>query len=183
MPRIVVIGSSCSGKSTLAKRLSQHFGVDYVQLDAIHWLPNWVERDPATFLELLTKAIDRKSWVVDGNYRKIRHVLWERAQIIVWLNYSFRVVLWRALKRTLRRAYTKEELYSGNRESFRQSFFSKDSILLYILLNFHQKREQYRQEFKDNHFPHVHLIELRRPSEAKSVVERIEQIQTGKPSK
>jgi adenylate kinase family enzyme len=40
--RIVVIGTTSSGKSTLAKQLAEKIGGDYIELDALYWEPNWV---------------------------------------------------------------------------------------------------------------------------------------------
>ncbi|MER6939714.1 shikimate kinase [Nocardioides sp. NPDC127514] len=43
--RVSVVGSSGSGKSTVARRLAETLGVRYVELDALHWRPGWVEEE------------------------------------------------------------------------------------------------------------------------------------------
>jgi len=63
--------------------------------------------------------------VADGNYSRARSLLWPRASAVVWLNYPFRIVLARALRRTVVRGVTREELWSGNRESLRLAFLSR----------------------------------------------------------
>ena len=65
-------------------------GVPHVELDAIHWLPGWVEQDPAEFRAGVSQAIAGPRWVVDGNYTRVRDLVWSRATTIIWLNYSFR---------------------------------------------------------------------------------------------
>jgi adenylate kinase family enzyme len=99
--RIVVIGSSCSGKTTYAQRLAAILGTPHIELDALHWLPDWVQRPADDFRNLVANAVSREKWVVDGNYGKARDVIWPRATCIIWLNYGFPTVMARALRRTL----------------------------------------------------------------------------------
>ncbi|ASC70268.1 Shikimate kinase [Halomicronema hongdechloris C2206] len=57
LKRIVAIGSSCSGKSTLARRLSTRLGLKHIELDELHWQPNWQERDDNEFRSLVATAV------------------------------------------------------------------------------------------------------------------------------
>src|SRR6476646_2363612 len=125
--RIVVIGTSGSGKSTLAKKIASTLDISRVELDALHWEPNWVEAPIEIFQQRVEQALQSPSWVVDGNYGKVRDSIWLKAQTIVWLDYPFHVVFGRALFRTIRRAITRETLWAGNQESTFRSFFSKQS--------------------------------------------------------
>jgi len=63
----------------------------------------------------------------------VRDILWGRATTVIWLNYSFPTVFWRVFRRTMHRCVTREELWHGNRESFRLALLSRDSVLLYVL--------------------------------------------------
>ena len=47
--RIAVVGTTSSGKSTLAEKLAQKIGADFIELDALHWEPNWVEAQSLDF--------------------------------------------------------------------------------------------------------------------------------------
>ncbi len=49
-----------------------------IELDALHWLPNWAERDKLEFLSLVAKATEGDRWVVDGNYSFARDLLWPK---------------------------------------------------------------------------------------------------------
>ena len=120
MERVVVVGTSCSGKTTLARRLSQVLGSPHVELDAIHWEPGWQERPVDEVRRMAGEAAAGERWVMDGNYSAVRDIVWGRATAVAWLNYPFRVVLWRCLCRTIRRAITREELFSGNREKLQE---------------------------------------------------------------
>ena len=170
MQRVIVVGTSCSGKTTLARQLSRVLGVPHVELDGIHWMPDWQLRPMDEVRRMTSEAAAGERWVMDGNYSAVRDIVWGRATAVVWLNYPFRVVLWRCLCRTIRRAITREELFSGNRESFRMSFLSRDSIILWAITSHGQVRREYRRIFDAGEFPHLRVIELRGPAEAEELV-------------
>lgn len=166
LERVVVIGSSCSGKTTYARRLSNHLGQPHIELDALNWLPNWVQRSTEDFRSLVAEAVSVERWVVDGNYGKARDVVWPRATCVVWLNYGFPTVMARALRRTLKRAMSGEELYSGNRESLRMAFLQKDSLLLWIITTFRRRRRDFTSLRANQTFPQLRWVEFKTPKEA-----------------
>jgi adenylate kinase family enzyme len=71
MQRVSIVGNAGSGKSRLAPRLAAALGVPYVELDAIHHLPNWEPIEPAEFLATVTRIAAANEWVIDGNYRTV----------------------------------------------------------------------------------------------------------------
>ncbi len=150
--RFIVVGTSGSGKSTFAKALSEKLKAPRIELDALHWLPNWAERDKLEFLSLVAKATEGDRWVVDGNYSFARDLLWPKATDIVWMNLGRATVFIRVLKRTLRRCLKKEELWSGNKESLRRAFLSHDSILLWSLTTYGTNRAKYTRLRQDPAF-------------------------------
>jgi adenylate kinase family enzyme len=166
LERIVVVGTSCSGKTTYARRLAEILGHPYIELDSLHWLPDWVERPGEEFRDLVARAVSSDRWVIDGNYGTVRKLIWPRATCIVWLNYGFLTVLGRALRRTLRRSITGETLYSGNKESLRRSFLQRDSILLWVITTFRRRRKSYAELRAANVFNHLRWVEFRKPQEA-----------------
>lgn len=167
MERIIVIGSSCSGKSSFAQTLAQKKQITHIELDQLHWLPNWQERPDAEFRELVKAAItpatagDDHSWIIDGNYSVTRDITWPRATQIIWLNHSFPLVLYRAITRSIHRAYTKKPLFAGNIESFKQTFFSRDSIIWWVIRTFHKKRRSYQTLLEEQADKGVSVVELK----------------------
>ena len=143
LQRVVVVGMSGAGKSTLARRLAQAMGVPHVELDALFWGPHWEPHFPADFRASVSAAVQGERWVVDGNYSSVRHLVWPRATAIVWLNLALPRVFARVVARTLRRAATGQVLWSGNRESWRRTFFSRESILWWVLRNHAPRRRQF----------------------------------------
>ena len=176
MGRVVVVGTSCSGKTTLARQLSRALGAPHVELDGIHWMRDWQLRPMDEVRQMAGEAAAGERWVMDGNYSAVRDIVWGRATAVVWLNYPFRVVLWRCLRRTIRRAITREELFSGNRESFRMSFLSRDSIIRWVISSHGPLRREYRRILDGGEFPHLRVIELRGPAEAEALVAALDRV-------
>lgn len=165
--RIVVVGSTGSGKTVLAAELAARLGAPHIELDALHFAEDWVEVSDEVFAERTAAATAGDAWVVDGNYSAVmRDLAWDRAQTVVWLDYAFLVSGWRLLRRTVLRAARSEELWHGNRESFRKSFASRDSILLWFLRTFRRRRRQYEAAMADPANAHLAFVRLRSPREA-----------------
>ena len=97
--RISIVGGSGSGKSTLCNILSKELGLPAIHLDAINYEPNWVEIDKTELDNMiLSKAQDDK-WVIDGNYNKTLKERFDKADLIIWLDYSTLKQLHGILKR------------------------------------------------------------------------------------
>ena len=171
--RVSVVGTSCSGKTTFAENLAQILNVKHIELDALSWLPDWVERPKNEFLDLAKKAADDEAWVFDGNYSLTREMVWGRATAIIWLNYSFPRTFYRALNRTTRRVLSGETICAGNRETFKQSFMSRDSILLWVLTTYHEKRRRYSKLLSENNFSEKRIFIFRHPKEAEEFLQQI----------
>ena len=61
------MGSSGSGKSTFAQRLSDITGIPMVSLDALYWKPGWIESDATEFETRVTEASRQPRWIMDGD--------------------------------------------------------------------------------------------------------------------
>ena len=164
--RIVVVGTSCAGKSTFAQALAEVSACSRIELDALHWGPNWQPKPAEEFRRLVAEAAGSESWVADGNYGAVRESLWPRASAIVWLNYSYPRVLWQALVRTVTRCVTREPLWHGNRESVWRSFFSRESILVWVATTYHRRQREFAALRISGHFPHLTWYEFRHPRQA-----------------
>ncbi len=141
--RVNVVGTSATGKTTLAAALASILAVPHVELDALHWEPDWTEAPDEVLRQRVSTAISGDGWVVDGNYPKVRDLVWERAEAVVWLDLPLRTVLWRYLVRTARRVGRREVLWSGNRERLSTHLFSRDSLLWWILTTYRRRRREY----------------------------------------
>jgi adenylate kinase family enzyme len=165
LERIVVVGTSCCGKTVFSRQLAHYLGSPRVELDEFYWAQDWTPKPDSEFRRLVEAAASGPRWVVEGNYGRVRDILWPRATTIVWLNYGFSTVLVRALGRTLKRIVTKEKLWHGNRESVRRSFFSRESILVWIVTTFHRRRREFEAIRASGRYPHLSWLEFRRPAD------------------
>ncbi len=168
--RIVVIGTSCTGKSTFARLLSAKTALPIVELDELYWAPEWKPVDPATFRQRVLENTSGHGWIVVGNYAAVRDVLWSRATTVLWLNYGFALTFSRAVRRTVRRAFTREQLWNGNRESIRRSFFSRESILWWVITTHRHRRDEFARLRARAEYRHLRWVEFQRPSEAEVYV-------------
>lgn len=166
--KINVIGASGSGKSTFARKLAEKRGYPYIQMDALFWQPHWTGSSDEVFFPRLQTALARQSWILDGNYKRSEPIKWAQVQQVVWLDYPFALTLARALKRAVNRAYSGEELWpgTGNRETFRKTFFSKDSVLLWTITSYHEIQARYERTLRDPRYSHIDFIRLRAPQHA-----------------
>lgn len=129
--KINVVGTSGSGKSTFSRKLAQVLKFPYIEMDRIFWQPNWQEPSNEKFFKDLEIALNQEKWVLDGNYTRTIPIKWKNVETIIWLDYSFTRTIFQAVKRAVQRSISKEEFWegTGNTESFRRIFFSKESII------------------------------------------------------
>jgi adenylate kinase family enzyme len=140
--RVCLIASaSGNGKTTVGRALAARMGVPFYELDALHHGPNW---QPATREEMLAKVqpiIASEAWVIDGTYRgKIGDIVPEAADVVVWLDLPVRVWLPGLVRRSARYVIRKQELWSGNRERWRDVLHPTNSVVIYALRNFRKTR-------------------------------------------
>jgi adenylate kinase family enzyme len=165
--RIAVIGTSGSGKTTFSRRVAAAIGAPHVELDSLFHGPNWTPAERDVFRARVSDAIAAPAWVTDGNYSShLRDLIWPAADLVVWLDYPFRIVIWRLFKRTMRRGIRREVLWNGNRESLRSHFFSRESLFLWAKNTHWKHRRDWVAYFNSPEMAGARIIRLRRPRAA-----------------
>jgi len=91
----------------------------------------------------------------------------------MWLDYSILVCGWRLFKRTLRRIYTQEELWNGNRETFQGQFFSTDSLFLWLAQSQPRQRREFPILFEQPEYKHLQVLHFQSPAQAQSWFDRL----------
>lgn len=86
--RISIVGGSGCGKSTLCHILSKELNLPAIHLDAINFNSNWVEIDKAERDKIISARASEEKWVIDGNYNKTLKERFEKADLVIWLDYS-----------------------------------------------------------------------------------------------
>jgi adenylate kinase family enzyme len=167
MQRVSVIGVTGSGKTTFAASLATRLRVPHVELDALHWEPNWTMAELDVFHHRVATHVSADGWVIDGNYSKVRDLVWGRADTVVWLDYSFALTFARLLRRTLARVHSGEELWNGNRERFAGQFLSRDSLLVWAIKTYPRYRATFPVLLANNAYSHLRVVRLRAPRDAR----------------
>lgn len=169
MLRIAIVGCPGTGKTTLGRQLAGQLDASYVELDALFHQPNWEPTPIPEFRAKVTKALAADRWVVDGNYRPVEDLTHGRADTIIWLDLARWRVMSRIILRSVRRAVTREELWNGNRESWRK-LTSRDPSLNVIIWSWqhHPKyRDRYGSWIADGTWASKDVYRVRTPSEVR----------------
>lgn len=105
--KIFIIGGPGSGKTTLAKRLSERYGIPRCNLDDLFWdntaAAYGTKRNPAERDALLDQVLSREDWIVEGVYYAWCGRCFREADRICFLNVPRRVYRRRIIKRFVRR--------------------------------------------------------------------------------
>ncbi len=111
---MLVAGTSGSGKTTMARELSTRTGLPHTEIDSLFHGPGWAPRE--SFIEDATAVADAASWVSEWQYSPVKPHFLSRCDLLVWLDLPLAVVMWRLVRRTVRRRVHRTELWNGNRE-------------------------------------------------------------------
>src|SRR5438093_5722798 len=169
--RVSVVGSTGSGKTMFADALARKLGVPHVELDALNWGPDWTMVPLEVFQERVTREILSDGWVVDGNYggRGARDLVWKHADTVIWLDLPLHIIFARLFRRAIRRIRSGQELWpgTGNRETYRNQFLSRDTLFWWALKTHSRRRRVLPQVLARPECAHLFVHRFRSDSNAK----------------
>lgn len=140
--RIVVVGNTACGKSTLAARLAARYDLVHLELDAFAHGPAWQLTSPEHFRAAIEARMGRRGWVCDGNYlSRTVDWLWPGADTLIWLDLPLWRTIPRLVARSLRRILTRQQLWNGNREGW-SALIGRHSLIAFALSPQRRKAEQ-----------------------------------------
>ena len=179
--RVHVIGNSATGKSTLARRLALALDAEFVELDALNWLPGWVglnETDPDELERRFEHATRGDAWVVAGSYTRFaKRTFWPRLDTVVWLDLPVPLLVWRVLRRSWRRWRTRELLWGTNFERFWPQLAlwrKEDSLVYWIVSAQRRKREGMYAAMADPRWAHIRFLRLASVEEIETFAASVE---------
>ncbi len=181
---VVVYGPSGSGKSTLGAALATRLGLPWIELDPIyHARPNWDDLPVEEFREQVEQVIaeHRDGWIIDGNYGMVRDLILPWAQTAILLELPFATVYRRLVRRTLGRTLGGTELWNGNRESFRQTFLSQQSMLWWGISVWSRTNRRLREALREEAHS-AHVYRLRTAGQVRYLLENAVLADPGTPS-
>jgi adenylate kinase family enzyme len=171
-PRIMVIGRTASGKSTLAKFLSLRWDLPCHHLDAIGCLPetDWARRDEDEAREMHRNVIADERWILDGGWDHLGiDERLRRATAVIWLDFSFLSSLWHFYGRLLSALFDPTP-YVGQLEGARAdhwSFFPIRNRSTY------ESRRPFYGSIGEK-FPHLLVIRLEKFSQVDALRRQID---------
>jgi adenylate kinase family enzyme len=172
--RIAIVGLAAAGKTTLAAALAEKIAGRHIELDQLHWEANWTPATREVFRARVADAVKADAWATDGNYSVVRDLVWTRADLIIWLDYSLPCVYARLLRRTARRLWTQEKICNGNVEHVRTNLFSRDSLFVYNWHAISRHREIYAKLLSEQ--TSADVVRLRTPAEAATWLSRFKHL-------
>lgn len=99
MERILIIGCSCAGKSTLARTLGKKLHLPVTHLDQLWWKEGWENVSQEEFNEKLQAVLDGDRWIIDGNYGRTMEMRLQKCDTVIYLEFSRWACLWGLLQR------------------------------------------------------------------------------------
>jgi len=104
--RVIVAGTSGSGKTHLAARIGSALRIPHIEIDALHRGPGWNKR--STFESEVEQSAKTPQWVTEWQYSSVRPLLAKRANLLVRLDLSRTRVMSQVIERTLFRFLRRE---------------------------------------------------------------------------
>ena len=120
--RVVVAGTSGSGKTALAAEIARALGVPHVEIDALFHGADWSVRP--SFEQDVRRFSAEPAWVTEWQYGSVRAHLADVADLLVWLDLTRSVVMRQVIRRTLARRLRRTPLWNGNVEPPLWTFFT-----------------------------------------------------------
>lgn len=160
LKRIIILGTSGAGKTTLAGQLARRLRIPHIASDPFYWELGWRPTPAGVVRQRLFGATSGDRWVLDGNCVTDRDVVWARADTALWLDYSRAVIMRRVIVRNLRWLVSGEAVWSGNHATWNWAW----SGVAHAYSGYSKKRATYPGFFSE--FPHLNVLRLSTPQEA-----------------
>lgn len=97
--RIAIVGIGGSGKSTISTQIAARTGLPLLHMDQLFWTGVWEEVPMSEYIPKHEALVAQDAWIIEGFIDKSMRSRAERADLIIWLDYSGLLCLRRVLGR------------------------------------------------------------------------------------
>lgn len=87
--KIRIIGNSGSGKTTVARKLSEHFSIPVLHMDSIAFIPNsdFVLKDKDIMRTEISKFVTvNNKWIIEGNYTSTMGAVYNVPDVVIFID-------------------------------------------------------------------------------------------------
>ncbi|MGW6396346.1 hypothetical protein ACWFR1_38930 [Streptomyces sp. NPDC055103] len=104
--------------------------------------------------------------MVEGNYSKLADVVWNRADVLVWLDLPLHLVVRRIVYRSLRQLVGLDTSAQAKRLTWNRAFFGRRSLLRTAIRKYRDNRPRYARQVAETATLGVRVVRLRSGREA-----------------
>lgn len=171
--RIAVVGSPGTGKTSIAKLLSNNYNLPHIEHDMLVSLirtknSGWNEESNMLLRKMISNISSNKTWIYDGSFFSLErssYIYMSRADTVLWLDYPFLIILFRLLRRTFNRIFLNREKKIYHDENL--PFAIKRELKTHFLFikKHHRNKKKLEIIFRGSRFSHLSIIRLKSPRE------------------
>ncbi|MBB6487505.1 AAA family ATPase [Rhizobium lusitanum] len=164
--RILVMGCSGGGKSTLSQKIATRFGLAYVSIDRdVLWLPGWVQRDKEEQRAIIVARVQEERWILDGTNPSTFDVRLPRTDFVIWVRMPRLLCVWGAISRWIKwMGRTRPEMAPGCIEKVDWEF-------LHFIWTFEEKFSPKVIAGLAQHGPNVPVLQLKSRGEMRQLLD------------
>ena len=169
--RILVIGCSGGGKSTLSRKLSEKLGLPYVSMDRdFYWLPGWIKRPKAEERALIAAKVAEDRWIMDGSGASSFDLRLPRTNLVIWVRVPRRVCFWGLVCRVASSfGRVRPDMAPGCPEQL------PDREFLFYIWNFERRVSPVIVQMLDRHAPEMPVLTLRSRRDIRALSQRLQE--------
>ncbi len=98
--RIYIMGTMGSGKTTLAKKLSEKLGIKHYDLDDVVWIKKFSKkRAKKKRYKKFKEIVDKKKWIIEGVHNNWTEYAFKKVELLIWLDLNPHNVASQLIKR------------------------------------------------------------------------------------
>lgn len=100
--KIIILGNSGSGKSTIARKLSEEYNLKHLDLDTLAWLktdPPQRKKIQDSQIEIERFMRDREGWIIEGCYSDLIELIIPESDELIYMDLPIEICIQNAKER------------------------------------------------------------------------------------